>query len=271
LRSLEITVGVPCINNCTYCPQKLLLDIYKKQTSVFKMTFDNYKKYLLTVPKDVQIDFSGMAEVFQNEESIDIIRYTDEQEYKIVFYTTLANLNINDLWKIKDIIFKSQVILHLPDCNGLTQIKMDEQYWETLNEIVGLKYGSDLPLISNTYTQPHPDIISRMNMDILNCISLTDSGMLIGRGNNLSNVKKQGKKLGKLKCSSGSNHNVLLPDGSVLNCCMSYNLGENIIGNLNINTYDEIINSAQAQKLQKAMDSEDLDIICRFCERAVLQ
>ena len=265
MKSLEITGNIGCINQCTFCPQSLLIREYSKRSNKYEMNLEDFKIYLSKVPKDVQIDFSGMSEIFQNKNAIEMIRYADEEGYSLVFYTTLATLSKDRLLEIEDILFKSQIILHLPDNDGYTKIQIDDRYLETLNALVFLKFGSSLPIVSNTYTTVHEKIIeSGIRMDILNPISLVNNDFLISRGNNLSNVKQVIKKEGNIICQNGGpNHNVLLPNGDVLLCCMSYNYTTEIIGNFLENNYEEI--SSKAKTMINRPNS-----ICRFCEKSTM-
>jgi hypothetical protein len=58
-------------------------------------------------------------------------------------------------------------------------------------------------------------------------------------------------------CVEGLYHNVLLPNGDVSLCCMDYSL-ENILGNLNKQSFDEVV-----PKYKSCFD------ICRRCENGI--
>jgi radical SAM protein with 4Fe4S-binding SPASM domain len=235
------------------------------------MDFESFKHYLSMIPKSTQIDFSGMSEIFQNQYAVDMIKYVDEQGYDMVFYTTLAGLSMKNFEQIKDILFKYQIILHLPDNDGFTKIQITEEYLEVLNALVFSKFGSDLPIVSNTYTTVHQKVIdSGIRMDVLNPISLINNDFLISRGNNLNNVKQVIKKEGNIIClNGGPDHNILLPNGDVLLCCMCYNLEDNIIlGNLNEDSYENIMNSNKIKEIKRKMNTYDENIICRYCEKS---
>ena len=64
------------------------------------------------------------------------------------------------------------------------------------------------------------------------------------------------------------NNNILLPDGTVVLCCMDYGL-KHILGNIFTNTFEEIMNGEEMRKVKEGMDgNETLDILCRNCSYA---
>lgn len=66
-------------------------------------------------------------------------------------------------------------------------------------------------------------------------------------------------------CGQELNRNVLLPDGTVLLCCMDYGM-KHILGNLREQSYDEIMNGGEMQRIKKCMNDElKDDILCRSC------
>ena len=63
------------------------------------------------------------------------------------------------------------------------------------------------------------------------------------------------------------NHNVLLPDGTVLMCCMDYGMTE-VFGNLFEQTYDEVVFGKVADEMRRKLDGGES--ICRHCANARL-
>ena len=61
-------------------------------------------------------------------------------------------------------------------------------------------------------------------------------------------------------------HNVLLPDGTVLMCCMDYGM-TGVFGNLFEQSYDEVINSEAARAMRRTLDVGES--ICRHCANAI--
>ena len=63
------------------------------------------------------------------------------------------------------------------------------------------------------------------------------------------------------------NHNVLLPDGTVIMCCMDYGM-TGVFGNLLEQSYDEVLNSENARKMRETLRQGES--ICRHCANARL-
>ena len=84
--------------------------------------------------------------------------------------------------------------------------------------------------------------------------------------NELYKVRK-----GKISCSlcgQALNHNILLPDGRVLLCCMDYGM-KHVLGNLTEQSYAEIMNGKEIDKIKAAINGdESIDILCRRCSSA---
>lgn len=67
------------------------------------------------------------------------------------------------------------------------------------------------------------------------------------------------------------NNHVVLPDGTVLLCCMDYGM-QHVLGNLKTQTYDEIRNNWEMKKIfQGAQGDESVELLCRKCLSAVVQ
>lgn len=79
-------------------------------------------------------------------------------------------------------------------------------------------------------------------------------------------MKKSEFKKGKIICNRTKdlNHWVLLPDGTVVLCCMDFGL-KHPLGNLLTDNYDDIIAKKEYQSIISAMSDEKVDIICRKC------
>ena len=66
----------------------------------------------------------------------------------------------------------------------------------------------------------------------------------------------------------GLTSNVLLPNGEVVLCCMDFGL-RHVLGNLQNNTYEEIINSDTRRKILEGMAKGDVrNTLCRNCTEA---
>ena len=59
--AMEITPLIGCSINCRYCPQSRLLKTYKGSQEMY---LKDFKKYLMKIPAEVDIVFSGFVEPF---------------------------------------------------------------------------------------------------------------------------------------------------------------------------------------------------------------
>lgn len=76
------------------------------------------------------------------------------------------------------------------------------------------------------------------------------------------------RKTGVLKCTSCTddlNHNVLMPNGDVLLCCMDYDQ-KHVIGELNTMKYQQLFTSKEYIRIRAGLRDESIDILCRNCE-----
>ena len=262
---LEITTKVGCKVNCKFCPQALLINRYYKEMDKQEkyMSFETFKTCLDKVPKDVKIDFAGMCEPWLNPECSKMLLYAVEQGYKVGIFTTLVGMQEKDL----DIIEKldiNQLVIHIPDTSNNTNIVIDENYKTLLKRAVELK-----GVINKSFSchgAVHQDIESVVDR------SWIISSELIDRAGHIEdeNVKHQ-NKLGKIICGLNGkklNNNILLPDGSVLLCCMDYGM-DHVLGNLLHNSYEELFNGEEALRIIKGMENEQIPLLCRKCSNAI--
>ena len=222
---LEITTVIGCKNMCVYCPQKILLESYKGDRT--SLSFDNFKKLMINVPKDVVISFTGFSESFLNSDSSKMMKYVIDEGYEVILYTTLIGFNDNDLKILSECTLPfTATNFHRFDGNGYDEYEFNRKM-KLFKSNVKSKYYSDGRL---------RDIWSRAGT-----------------------VKDEPIKKGKFFCGTFSN-NVVLPNGDVYICCMDYGL-KHCIGNL----YKTNFMSLDRQKLIDMSDMEDSDIICRKC------
>ena len=250
---LEITTHIGCPMDCTDCPQALLRSKYQGRKT---MDFEDYKKAIDKVPKFVRIDFSGMCEPFVNKHCADMILYAADKGHPLALYTTLQGATEEDYEKLKDVKYEV-VTIHLPDAEGRSHFNITDEYleilskWEcnnyschgTVSEAVKpyIKQGKNLITFmhdraGNVESRPHTSIPTDRRMS---CIT---SGLSL-------------------------NHNVLLPNGHVLMCCMDYGMTE-VFGNLFDEDYMRIVKSAEADRMRNLLFGGES--ICRHCANARL-
>ena len=250
---LEITTYVGCPMDCTDCPQALLRGKYKGRKT---MRLEDYKAAIDKVPTECRIDFSGMCEPFCNEACTDMILYAWEKGHPIALYTTLQGSTVEDWERLKDVQYEVCTI-HLPDKNDRSHFRINSEYLEVL----GLWDCNNYSCHGQLDERVRPYLKPR------NLITF----MHDRAGNVECRPHKTIEANRPLYCvTSGKqmNHNVLLPDGTVLMCCMDYGM-TGVFGNLFEQSYDEVINSPTAQAMRKTL--EEGESICRHCANAICQ
>lgn len=199
------------------------------------MTFINFVNLLVNVPKSIQIDFSGFSEAFLNPESCEMMKYSVNNGYRTVLYTTLTGFT-EDYARVLEGVKFNDVVFHLyPGYNAEAF-----EYKKNLFE----KYICPANRTANLV----PD------QGAVNTMYLSRAG----------NVNEKDIMRGKFECfwvGKEFNHNVVLPNGDVYLCCMDYGL-KHKLGNLFTTKYENL----DRQTIIDLSDMEDSDIICRKCE-----
>ncbi len=267
LGRLEITTVIGCNINCVYCPQRLLAHRYFKidKNRKSRLELDDFKRCLDKVPRGTRIDFSGMAEPWLNNQCTDMVCYAAEKGYPIAIYTTLVGMNKTDFERIKRLPIE-EFVLHIPDDKSNAHIDITESYINLLEEVVSCKKDG-IPIVTgfSCHAGIHPSIKNAIP-EGSNLIT-----ELINRAGNIENeyVKKKSTagEIICINCDANINHNVLLPDGTILLCCMDYGM-EHILGNLLLDDYNEILKSTEAEHVLAGMKDDTADILCRNCTNA---
>ena len=247
---LEITTHIGCPINCTDCPQALLRSRY---TGRRMMSFEDYKKAIDKVPEGTRIDFSGMCEPFVNPNCTDMILYAAWKGFPLALYTTLQGASMEDYDRLKGVRFEV-VTIHLPDREGRSHFNITEEYLELLSVWNCGNYSCHgtidervLPYIHNrnliTYMHDRAgNVVDRPHMHI-----------------------QADQNLWCITSGKDMNHNVLLPDGTVIMCCMDYGM-TGIFGNLFEQSYDDVLYSEPACRMRTTLRKGKS--ICRHCSNA---
>ena len=265
--TLEITTIIPekgCVVDCVFCPQRTLEEVYKG-TRI--LTLEAFKTMVNKVPTDVRITFAGFTEPWMNKYCTEMVVYAHEQGHPVSVFTTGVGVSIEDMEAIVDIPFAGNpnggFVLHLPDAEMLARHPITPGYLKTLEWIRDNKHriqnfsvmsmGKELhPSVRHIFDwAPSYDMWSRAGNLIRESVAKPQLITLRDRWNAITHTGP--KTCG---CVEGLYHNVLLPNGDVSLCCMDYGL-EHIIGNLNTQSYEDVIPEDQT--------CYDL---CNFCENA---
>lgn len=250
---VEVTTAIGCKVLCRFCPQKKLLQAYTSKDRV--MSFQTFASCLGNIPRTYSINFSGFCEPFQNPACREMVEYAFSQGHKVSLYTTLQGMSMED-WDILKKYHFNCLCLHLPDAEGRCNIRIDENYMLLLKEV--LKYQHLQFCFHGTR---HPSIKELVPDRVFGFQNR--AGNLEGCGGEIARID------GPVYCKdSGSNFNwgVLLPDGSIVLCCMDYAL-KHPFGNLLEQSYIDILNSSIVHEFRsKALHGGD--ILCRTCSGA---
>ena len=235
---------------------------YAKRSNIYKMTFDTFKNCLDKIPLNVHIHFSGMAEPWLNPECTKMLLYTHQQGYEISVYTTTVGMHPSDIKNIESIPFR-HFNVHLADKERYSKIEINDNYLETIDAIFKSKIQNREYM---TMGELHPKVQQLIKKRIPRTKMLSRAGNLECKVSPLVPPRLKGP----IRCRSAGNlfnHNVLLPNGDVLICCMDYGM-QHILGNLMSSNYTSVFNGKEFYELQKGLDDDSIDILCRYCENA---
>lgn len=248
---LEITTHIGCPMNCIDCPQALLLSKYQGKRM---MDFEEYKYAIDKVPTNVRIDFSGMCEPFVNPHCADMILYAAAKGHPLALYTTLQGATEEDYQKLKNISYEVTTI-HLPDKDGRSTFNITDEYLNLLSKWPCNAYSCHGNLDERVlpFLLPNKGLITFMH---------DRAGNVEGQPHQLIN---NSKPLYCINCGVLLNHNVLLPDGTVIMCCMDYGMTE-VFGNLFTQNYYAVLNSNTAIVARQKMSESNC--LCRKCINA---
>ncbi len=267
---LQITTQIGCGINCRYCPQDLFVSRYSADRSrQMVMSIGDFKRYVDRTDSDVIIDFAGFSEPFYNRDSVEMIKYAHETGHQVELYTTLVGLTDDEFEQIKNIPFR-EMVLHIPDTENNSHISITEQYLNLLQTVLNTKKPDGRSFID--WASCHGTIAEAVRPSIEGKLRVITQ--LHNRAGNLNGevLEKRDSMTGPIRCSNTDseyhNHNVLLPDGTVLLCDSDWGM-QHILGNLNDEFLGAIIHGKEAQRVRELRELEDGGVICRECCYAV--
>ena len=210
-----------------------------------------------------------MAEPWLNSNCSEMLSYAADKGHPIAVYTTLVGMNLEDVNTIFKYHYKDFVI-HVPDRAGNTKVSITDEYIEILKKILGAEQYIGRQIISgiSCHGELHEKVKFLEGTSGLYYINeLHDRAGNVELGDlDLYTCNLRGQ-FRCIECGLDLNHNVLLPDGTVLLCCMDYGM-KHIMGNLLRDSYDMILSGTEHERVIRGMNSEDEDILCRKCYNA---
>ncbi len=273
---LEITPVIGCRVNCRFCPQKVLTNAYFAEDKNRKrvMTIDDFKVFLEHTPKNCGIMFAGMAEPFLNTNCTEFLQMACDEGRKVRLYTTLEGADEKDI----DIILKLPlqfVGLHVADKRGHAHITISEKYYQNVERLLNAKkINSEASFIDDITAQAEPDErikeLCKGRFEIITSVQ-DRAGNIEDDGVEKRDYKLTNEKFTCCYCGSDVNNHVVLPDGTLLLCQMDYGM-RHVMGNLLVNTFDELRQSEIIKNVLEAMKGHHTcELLCDTCLNAKIQ
>lgn len=195
-----------------------------------------------------------MCEPFVNKQCTNMILYAYEKGFPLALYSTLQGATMEDFWRLKDVKYEV-VTIHIPDKDGRSHFMINDEYLEVLSNWETDNYSC------------HGEIDDRVKP------YLKDRTLITFMHDRAGNVETRDhlnipldKEISCITSGLSMDHNVLLPDGTVLMCCMDYGM-TGVFGNLLHQSYADVINSPRANEMRATLQRGES--ICRHCVNAI--
>lgn len=249
MNTMEFTLTVsPCMG-CAMCPQEKLAAAYTDKKRRFAI--DDFLRVLTALPLDTRVDFSGYSEPFLHPLAHEFISEACFRGHKVHIYTTLVGLTEVGAAKLAKLPIEF-IRLHTPD---LKEFKYDSTRW--LKQFA-LFQETHLPFTVMAMGEVAPVIRQVVEMSG----HKIELPTMLSRAGNLGWLAANRPIKGKVNCAMSRYHsNVVLPNGDVWGCCMTYG-GEIRLGNLLHESYQTIYD--RAEDWAKDKNPPD-DSPCRAC------
>ena len=194
-----------------------------------------------------------------------MVKYAYESGHDVRLFTTSQGLSLPQFREIEDIPFR-MVVLHLPDQKGYANIPVTEEYLQLLRYVVQKKKkdGSSFIDFANCQCEPHPKAVEVIDHQVMITWDMIDrAGNLDDEALRSATCKHEPIYCGR---ASAYNHNVLLPNGDVVLCCMDFGM-QRVLGNLKRQSYEEIMQGEALRSVVRENGGEG-DALCRKCTYA---
>jgi len=247
------------------------------------MKIETFRNIAEKVPNYVAIIFSGMSEVFANSRCLEFLKIAVKMPNDIYLYTTLNGITP----EAADYIARyarmgrfKKLVKHLPDAMGnMPGCRLTDNYWYALNTLGPLEITNMMTMSSNA------EILEELRAGISR---LSNKGDIIRklpkerfvgwtRAGSLNKNRVVGQEMLPdvdwkcgISCATTPyyDHNVVLPDGRVVLCCMDYGL-KHILGNITVDSYEQIVGGKEIAHVSACNMSLDPKVkansICTKC------
>jgi Radical SAM superfamily/Iron-sulfur cluster-binding domain len=272
--TIEVTTMVGCPLACRFCPQDQLKSSYGKNEKY--LSLENFKLILAKVPDYVRVDFSGMSEPWANPSATKMLAHALQLGFNVGVYTTLYGMTPDDADQVVALLTKHAdqvevVCLHLPDRTGnMRGFRHSAEYEAVLRKFVALGDAGVLRrfemMTMDAHGMPPPQVLAIVR-GVPGWIGNTRAGNL----ESAEALEPTPRHSSPVSCSFTPfyDHNVLLPNGDVVLCCMDYSV-KHKVGNLIDGDYLSIFASRGMSELRAANTAPGHDgrSICKSCSRA---
>lgn len=258
---LEVTTVVGCKNLCEYCPQEKNIQAYKKHSRNIKFKYDDFVRYLDKVPLSTAVYFGTTSEPWFNPDFNRMLKHAYDRGHTVRVYTTLVDVTEDDIAFLKTMMLE-RVTVHLPSAEGRERYTATEEYQHILRCIV----AADIPNIQYmSIGTVHPDArkwVPQVREQAFE--TLTDFA-----GNLVNGAAPSRPRLsGPLTCMANRFHwNTLYPSGEVCLCCEDFGM-THVLGNLGRDSYEDLFQSEEFNRVRRGMIDDRIDVLCRHCEYA---
>ena len=226
------------------------------------------------LPLGATVDFSGWGEPQLNPAFTDMVLYAHSTGHPMLLYSTFVGITRESYERIRTIPFKT-VVLHIPDQDGNSHFEISEQYLELLDLVLRDSAAGRFRITGYSCHGPvHPAVADIFKKNGLSVPTGTPFNNLGDRAGNLKNeeVRHSPYVAGHICCRFNAEEfsfGVLLPDGTVCLCCQDMGM-DYVLGNLLMQSYNEIMRGEELRKLRRCMKCEKAgDCLCRHCGSAV--
>lgn len=234
------------------------------------MSLSSFQQLLATVPRQVDVHFSGFSEPWHAPECAEMVLAAAKRGHRVAMFTTADRMSRDDLAVLSEVEFK-RFVVHLPDSEGEMKLEPTEEYLAFLEALA----RSRVPNVEFvTLGVPHPEVRKRIGHTPSSRRVHTRAGNAplagLSVGPAFSDAEIRARNRGtSLVCRADRMFaNVLLPNGDVQLCCMDYGLSHGL-GNLFVESYRDIVAGRRFAELFEALSKSDSDLLCRRCEYAL--
>jgi hypothetical protein len=175
------------------------------------MSLDLFKECLKTVPKSVEIIFSGFSEPFGNPNAIDMLEYVASHNYKLSLFSTLMGASEDSVKRLSRLKYV-RFCVHVPDGVNCT-IPLTEEYMRNFFYAVGHVRNTYFSIMNKNFNSNNRENVTRGNLPKPKPVQYCDLPYYPDF--------------------------VLLPNGNLQLCCMDFGLN-NTVGNLQKSSYSSI-------------------------------